>query len=329
MPSPHLAGSAPAPPRDLALLAVGVLCGSTAPPLMAAIAVPPLAIAFWRNALALTVLGPVVLVRGRDELRALDRSQLRLIGLAAVMLAVHFAGLATSLHYTTVASAAALVCSQAVWAALFARLLGERLPLQARIGTAVALLGVVVVTGVDVSFSGRALLGDLLALAAGVAGGAYMVLGGVVRQRTSVAVYTAVCYGTCAAVLLVAALVARTPLWGFSPLAWAQLAALTVLAQLLGHSLFNLVMRSVSPSLVSLSQLLSMPVSALLAAWALGQTPPLQALPALGLMLLGTGLVVLSHRRRAATRAGRDGSPAPVPPPLVPTRARRVEEDLP
>lgn len=304
---PHLAAAAPPPTRDLLLLAVGVVFGSTAPPLMAAIAVPPLAIAFWRNALAVVVLGPLAVLRARTELRALHRRQLLLIAFAALMLAVHFGCLVTSLRYTSVASAAALVCSQAVWAALLARALGERLPRQAWLGTGLALLGVVLVTGVDISFSGRALLGDALALVAGMAGGAYMVAGGVVRQRVTVTAYTAVCYATCAALLLVAALAAGQPLWGYSLLSWGQLVALTVLAQLLGHSVFNLVMRSVSPSFVSLSQLCTMPLSALLAAVALDQTPPLQALPALGLMLLGTGLVVVSHRRRPAP------GPDPVP----------------
>ena len=307
---PSLAGGPPAA-KDLGLLAAGVLCGSTAPPLMAAIAVPPLAMAFWRNAMALTVLVPLILVRGRAELRTLTGRQVLLIAFAALMLAVHFAGLATSLRYTSVASAAALVCSQSIWSALFARVLGERLPVQAWVGTGVALTGVVVLTGVDVSVSGSALLGDLLALAAGMAGGAYMVTGAVVRQRSSVTVYTTVCYATCAGILLAASLAAGQQLAGYSGLAWAQLAALTLLAQLLGHSLFNLVMRSVSPSLVSLGQLSTMPVSALLAAWALGQTPPLQALPALALMLVGTALVVLSHRRRV------DRAPVAGPTPEV------------
>ena len=90
-----------------------------------------------------------------------------------------------------------------MWAALFARILGERLRPVAWLGTALALLGVVVITGVDLTVSGRALWGDALALVAGLAGGAYMVAGGVVRRRLGVTVYTAVCYGICALVLLI------------------------------------------------------------------------------------------------------------------------------
>ena len=62
------------------------------------------------------------------------RGELRRIGspwlavLAGAALAAHFGTFIPSLQYTSVASASALVCSQAVWAGLLGRLLGERLP---------------------------------------------------------------------------------------------------------------------------------------------------------------------------------------------------------
>src|SRR3712207_7578473 len=95
------------------------------------------------------------------------------IGLAVLpgaFLTALFGTFVPSLHATSVASATALVCSQAVWAGLFGRLAGERLPRRAWLGTAVALLGVLSVTGVDVSLSARALGGDVLALLGGQIG---------------------------------------------------------------------------------------------------------------------------------------------------------------
>ena len=67
--------------------------------------------------------------------------------------------------------------------------------------------------------------------------------------------------------------------------------------QLLGHSLLNLVLRSISPTLVSLSTLFTVPLSALIAAFALGQTPPVEAIPALALLLAGTALVISARER--------------------------------
>src|SRR5689334_4513413 len=176
----------------------GVLCAATAPPLIAATAAPALAIAFWRTGVAATLLFPVALARA--ELRGTGAPWLALFGGAA--LACHFGTFIPSLSYTTVASAAALVCTQAVWAGLLGRLLGERLPARAWAGTAVCLMGVLLVTGVDVSLSPRALGGDVLALLGGVFGGVYIVTGGVVRRSMSTLAYTPLCYGTCGALLL-------------------------------------------------------------------------------------------------------------------------------
>jgi drug/metabolite transporter (DMT)-like permease len=57
---------------------------------------------------------------------------------------------------------------------------------------------------------------------------------------------------------------------------------------------FNMVLRSTSPTVVSLALLLEIPGAALIAAVALGQTPPLAALPAALLLLVGLGIVVSS-----------------------------------
>jgi drug/metabolite transporter (DMT)-like permease len=307
---PH---AVPSPGRtDLLLLTTGVLCASAAGPLVAASAAPALAIAFWRNALGALVVLPYAGAVSRAELRRTPPRRLALALLAGALLAAHFASLTPSLRYTSVASAAALVCTQTVWAGLFSRLLGERLPARAWVGTGVALSGVLLVTGVDVSLSARALTGDVLALLGGMFGGAYIVVGAHVRRSLSTSAYTAVCYSTAALVLLAACLGAGVPLHGWSEADWLRIVALTVLAQLLGHSIFNLVLRSTSPTMVSLATLFTVPTAAVLAAVLLGQTPPLAALPAFALLLVGTALV-LSARSAPALAPSEEISCRPAP----------------
>ena len=297
-------GPATSPPReDLLLLAVGVVCASTAGPLIAATTAPALAVAFWRNGLGAVAILPWALARSRQELRGAPTRVLCLALLAGAILAAHFGTYVPSLRYTSVASSAALVCSQTVWAGVFGRLLGERLPGLAWLGTAVALAGVLLVTGVDVSLSARALRGDLLALLGGLFGGAYIVAGGLVRRHLSTTAYTLTCYSSCAVLLLVVCLIAGQPLGGYAVGDWVRIVALTVLAQLLGHSLFNLVLRSTSPTLVSLATLFTVPLAAVLAALLLRQTPPLAALPALALLVTGVALVIRARGPGAAAAA--------------------------
>ena len=285
---------------DIALALVGVLGVSASGPLMAGIGAPALAIAFWRNAMATAALLPVAAATRRVELRSLTRRQLVVTGVAGVMLAAHFATWVTSLKLTSVASATALVCLQVAWVVLIARTRGHPVTAEVLIGLAVSLAGVLIVSGVDVSVSTRALVGDLLALLGGLFAAVYTTLGSALRQTLSTTAYTTLCYGTCALVLLVVCLVTRVPLSGYGGDAWLGLVAVTMAAQLLGHSVFNHLLAVMSPTLVSLVLLLEVPGAALLAAVFLRQAPPVGVYAGLVLIVVGLAVVVMRGRTAAA-----------------------------
>lgn len=76
-----------------------------------------------------------------------------------------------------------------------------------------------------------------------------------------------------------------------------MLVAVTVGPQLLGHSVFNRVLKSVSSTVVSLVILFEIPGAALLAWVWLDQELPWLAVPALVLLLGGLGLVVSARSR--------------------------------
>ncbi len=287
-------------PGDLVVLGLASVAVSTSGPMIAALTAPALAIAFWRNFLGAGATLLVVGARGsaRQELRSLTRRQVGLITSAGVLLAAHFACWTPSLSYTTVASATALVCSQPVWTALGERLLGRPVTRRTWVGIAVSLAGVVLLTGADVNVSGRALTGDLLAVTAGALAAAYMLVGQEVRRTVSTGVYTGLCYSVCAGSLLIAALIGGVQLTGFDGETWLRLLALTVAAQLLGHTLFNRVVGRVGPTVVATAILLEVPGAALIAAVFLDQTPPATAIPAGMLLLAGVYIVVRSENRR-------------------------------
>jgi drug/metabolite transporter (DMT)-like permease len=293
------------PGIDLALLGVAVLGVSSSGPLIASLAVPALAVAFWRNALASLVLAPYALARHRAELREMPPRTWGLTALSGALLAVHFGTWIPSLFLTTVASSTALVATQAIWTAVLARLLGQPVSRRVWVGMVVSFAGVVLITGIDVTLSARHLAGDLLALLGGLAAAAYVLVGGRVRRDTSTTAYTLVCYSTCALLLLAACLVAGVPLGGWSGGDWAKIALVTVAAQLLGHSVFNRVLRTTSPLVVSLAVLLEVPGAAVLAAVFLDQVPPAAALPALALILGGIAVVVAAPAGASRRRGGR------------------------
>lgn len=278
------------------LAVVAILAVSASGPLMAAIAAPALAIAFWRNAAATAVLTPWVAVRCRAELEGLGVRHWLLTLAAGVLLAGHFAAWVTSLQLTSVAAATALVSTQVVWVVALDRLLGQRVRRAVLVGCGLALAGVLVVTGVDLRVSTEAVVGDLLAVVGGACAAGYLVCGREVRTRLSTTAYTFACYGSCAVVLAAAALALGTPLTGFDTRVWLLLAAVTVSAQLLGHSLLNHLLAVMSPTVISLLLLLEVPGAALLAAVFLGQAPGWGVYAGLALILVGLAVVVRSRR---------------------------------
>ncbi|WP_078911194.1 DMT family transporter [Streptomyces sp. NRRL WC-3742] len=296
-PAAHRPPAHPLPTADLLLLAVSIAGISLSGPLISATAAPALAIALWRNVMSVGVLGPYALLRHRAELRGISRRALLLAVAAGALLAVHFALWMPSLRMTSVASATALVTTTPLWTILLMRLMGHRAPRMVWLGTSVAFAGVLVLTGVDLSLSPRALLGDALALAAGLAAAGYMLLGAEVRRSVSTTAYTLVCYATTAAGLLVICLATGTRLSGWPTGVWWQIVLLMATAQLLGHSLSNRVVRTLGPSITSTAILLETPGAAAIAAVWLGQWPPAAAYPAVVLILLGLVLVARGGRR--------------------------------
>jgi drug/metabolite transporter (DMT)-like permease len=286
----------PAPVGDYALLAVAVVAVSTSAPLIRGADAPTLAIAFWRNALSLPLLGLWLVARRaeRSGWRARSARDRRLSRLSGAFLAAHFATWIPSLSFTTVASSVALVATQPVWAALIARQRGEHVHRGTWTGIGLALTGTLVLTGVDLSISGRALFGDLLALVGGMLAAAYVTVGGEVRQRLSTVSYALACYATASALLLAVCLVSSQELRGYDQDTWLAIAGLVIGAQLLGHTLVNLVLRSISPTAVSVAILFEILGATVIARVAFGETPPAGAWPAAVLIAAGVVMVVRS-----------------------------------
>lgn len=276
----------------LGLLAIAVFFISTSAPLIAATAAPALAIAFWRTFLGALFTGPFTLWRRAAELRALTRRQWLLSGAGGALLAAHFATWIPSLRFTSVASSTALVATQPIWTAFIARARGVHYPRQLWFGIGVALVGILLLTGVDVALDPRSLIGNALALVGAMLAAAYVTVGEKARADVSTLSYTLIAYSSAAAVMLVVCLFWGVPLGGYSMEAWALILALTLMAQLLGHSLINAALATTSATVTSMAILFEMPLATIMAAIALGQWPPLAVLPALALVLVGVAVVI-------------------------------------
>jgi drug/metabolite transporter (DMT)-like permease len=250
-------------------LLVGIVAISTSPVLVRLGHLPALALAFWRCLAGALLLAPFAWWPRRRR-RLLERREAGQLLAAGAFLAVHFALFNASLSFTTVASAAVLVSASPLFVGLGAALLGEPPSHRAWLGIGLATAGAVVIglgdVG-DVDLGPRALLGDAMAFAGAATFAGYLLLGRSIRQRLPVAAYAASVYGTAAAILLPACLLTGAALGGYQPRSWLVLAGVIVGPQLLGHTVFNGLLSTVTATVVAVVTLAE-PLGASLLAWA-------------------------------------------------------------
>ncbi|MGO4384358.1 DMT family transporter [Specibacter sp. RAF43] len=290
----------------LFLAVVGILGVSASGPIMAATAAPALTIALWRNAFGAVAMGLPVLVTGRAGIAGLTRAELKWSVIAATALALHFACFITAVKLTSVAAATAMVCLQAAWIALLQWVRGRRPHRSIVLGLGIALGGVVVITGFDFGVSRDALIGDVLALAGGALAAVYTLAGARARKSMTTTLYTSICYSICSIILLAMCLVFGQPLINIPAIAWLGIIGVTVVAQILGHTIFNHLLATISPLVVSMMILLEIPGAALLAAVFLGEQLPSGTYLGLTLILAGLAVVVLRQGRSGLKRQAED-----------------------
>ena len=297
------------PAPDVVRLGVAVVFISLSGPMIAATAAPVLAIAFWRCLIGSGITGVWVIARRWSSLGALTRREIRLTVIAGVFLGLHFATWIPSLTLTTIAASTALVATQPIWAALIARATGVHISSRVWIGIAIAFSGVIVLTGVDLSVDPAHLWGDALALVGAVFSAAYVSVAERVRKTVDTSTMTFVLYAVSAVTILPLVFIFGQQLVGFDAQAWALILAVTLGAQLLGHSMMTRVLSSTSATVVSLAILFEMPGATLVAAIWLGQVPPLALLPAAALILAGLVIVIKAADRGPAAASVTETSP--------------------
>jgi len=290
-------------PLQLLVLLTGILAVSTASIFIryAQPAASTLTIAAGRLLFATLALAPFALARHRGALARLTARELRLAALAGLFLAAHFALWIASLERTTVVDSVVLVTTTPLWVGLLAPLvLRERLTRRLALGIALALAGGVIVAlgGAGAARAvagpaGRALAGDLMALAGAWMMAGYLMVGRRLRAGLALVPYVFVVYGMAAALLTIAMAATGHSLFGLAPATYLWLVLLALVPQLLGHSSFNWALRYLPASFVAIA-LLGEPVgSGALAFGLLHEVPTPLELGGAALILAGIALAAL------------------------------------
>jgi len=270
--------SARGPAARYPVLALGVAAVSSAALLISfarAQGVPALAIAALRMGIAGLVVGPIAVLRCREEIRALSVVETLSAAAAGVFLALHFAFWISSLDDTSVMSSVVFVSTSPIFVGLASVfLLRERMGMPTIIGIAVSIVGTAFVGLSDLGQLGRHLLrGDLCALLGAVSASGYLLIGRRVRKKMSLTLYVGIAYLSAALILLGVVGVTGTRLAGYPRDGYLWIALLAAGPQLLGHTAYNWALRYVSATFVTVT-LLAEPIGAtVLAIVFLSQVP--------------------------------------------------------
>ena len=280
---------------DLIRLIIGIFGIGSSGPLIALSAMPVPTLIFWRN------LGGSLMTLPFALRHKLDRTGVKWAVLAGVVLAVHFVGFFLSMRMTSVTAGTAIVATQPIFAAFFVKLTGGHIPTKAWFGMLISFSGVLLVTGIDLRLDRRSFMGDLAALVSGALAAAYMLIGSRAQKTLATTSYTTICYFICAATALPMALFSGYEIVSFVAREWWILLGLILGAQILGHTMFNITLKRVSPAVVSMIVFFEVPVAALVAwIFKIGKQPTLSIIPGVILILAGCILVVLRTRPESA-----------------------------
>ena len=173
------------------------------------------------------------------------------------------------------------------------------------IGIFIAVGGVMVLTygnlG-DGSITDTKMMGDILALIAGICAGLYLLGGRKMRKDIPLLTYAFLVYLFCTIFLFVACLLTSTNLVAFSPKVLTLFILMALGPGLLGHTLYNWSLKHVTATIVSVS-LLGEPIgSSILALLLLNESPGTFVLIGGPFVLLGILLVSIRHKKRKNRR---------------------------
>lgn len=280
-------------------LAVAVLALSTSAIFVKLAAAPSAITAFYRLFISAVLLLPIALIKKniRDELFSLSSKKFRLGILAGLLLAVHYVMWFESLNYTSVASSTVLVSLQP----LFSMMLGycffhEKLRTRAIIGCLIAIVGSTIIGWGDFQIDERALWGDLISfLSAGVIA-AYFSVGQILRKDTGVVTYSILGYSISSIFLGTYALLKGNSFVDYLPETWYSFFGLAIICTIGGQFVFNLLLKNVSATAVTMS-ILGEPIgTCVLAYFILNETISLQQFIGIAIIIAGLGIFFTTNK---------------------------------
>jgi len=259
---------------NIVLLAISVFSAATAVIMIKASTVHPVLLASLRLFVAVIALLPVFLRDLRKHRAAYTTAHLRASVVPGLVLAIHLITWAIGARMTPTANASLIVNLVPLAMPFFlVWLVGEPLTRSEVAATAVALCGVVVLTGADLNLSRAFFVGDLVCFGSMLFYALYMALGRRNRHHPTVWLYLVPLYGVAAVVSLAVAIFFVNPIQPYPLREIGLILGLGLVPTVLGHSLINRAMKFFRGQVVSIVNMTQFVGAAFLGFLVFGEVP--------------------------------------------------------
>lgn len=234
----------------------------------------------------------------RQELVNLHSDQWKQITAAGIFLALHYVLWFESLSFTSIASSTMIVCLQPLFSLTLDRFISNKsVTRNAIIGCTIALAGCLIIGWGDFQISGQSLFGDVLAFLAGGIIALYFFLGEKVRQETSAITYSVLSYLISAMVLLAYITLIGNAFICYTAATWQAFFGLAIISTIGGQFVFNLLLKNLPASAVTMA-ILGEPIGTCILAYIiLNEAISLQQFLGMTVIMIGMAIYFYKHNR--------------------------------
>lgn len=282
------------------ILFFGVLCLSTSAIFVKLADAPSSITAFYRLFFTVLMLAPFAAASksARNECVSLSKKQWGMCLVSGILLAIHYILWFESLNYTSVASSTVLVTLQPIFSIILGYFfLKERLNPAQIASCLIAIGGSFIIGWGDFQTGAAALIGDGMALLAAAFISTYFFIGQIARKRISVILYSVLSYFSSVVFLALYAFAKQDVFFPYDARIWLCFLGLAVISTLFGQFVFNILLKWVPATTISMS-ILGEPIgTCFLAYFILDEVIQLQQGLGILVVLSGLGLFFFFQNR--------------------------------
>ncbi len=248
------------------LAGIGIITISFSSILIKWTTAPPAVIGMYRLLFSCVFLLPGLL-KSRETLMQIRFKDVMLLLLSGIFLGLHFLFWISSLDETTVASSMIITALSPIFVMIGAYFVfRERFSKIQILSMTLALFGTIIVAYGDIGKSTNQLIGDISSLIGTAAVSIYMMFGQAVRTKIPSTVYNIVVFFIAGLELSIFTLYKHISFIGYSARDWDIFLLLAIVPTILGHGLFNWLLRYLPASTISMTTL-GEPIGAIVLAY--------------------------------------------------------------